>query len=487
MRRITLRASPMQKLSGVALRNDGSLRVAIAVLPKLWRDSKPTDQCRAWAVDWIYESLTAAIHEGDTLTVRVCGDHAEHKVSLLDSLARECGAARSAEKVLFAPVPVDDAPHAEPIADFESAALDLMQLADLAAIDPLNAAAGDFGANSCDFDWLLPFLHRRFVQSVAVAMRHARRGYVERRERLDSIRGRPRGESLALALETGVASLDCDFEEFEFATPLLRAIATGLETVARAQLAPVLTRSAALRQVADESRGMAIALRNRIAEVPRLPAHEALRVARTARLHRLERAWDSSLRLIDPILLQKALIAADRSDTANLTEAFRNHGGGKFIRIEIQTWDVWQRLLTSAARALGIVEPSRVDPPWSNLTALPKPDIHLRWNDRRFIIDAKYKHFDRQVDPGDAYQMFAYSHLVHGEPKVRDLFLAYPDCSNAKADAEHRRMPQRRPVENVQLSVVPLPWPTRAELVEPDHYRATLVATMRHRLTALTR
>jgi hypothetical protein len=477
----------MQKLSGIALRNSDMFRVAIAVLPKLWRDSKPANQCRAWTVDWNQGPLTAAIHEGDTLTVRVSGDHADHKASLLDSLARECGDARDAEEVLFAPAPVDDAPHAKPTNDFESAALDLMQLADVASIDPLDSAVGEFGANQCDFDWLLPFLHRRFVLSVSDAMRHARRGYIERRERLDSIRGRPRGESLALALETGIASVDCEFEEFEFATPLLRAIATALELVARASLGPASARSTVLRRVAEESKRLAIGLRNRIAEVPGISSSEALRIARTARLHRLERAWESSLRLVDPILQQTAFIAASGFDRNPLTESLGELGSRTFVRVEIQTWDVWQRLVTQAAASLGKVEPSEADPPWEHLTAAPNPDIHLRLDDRRLIIDAKYKHFDRRVDISDAYQMFAYSHLAKGNPRVQDLFLAYPDCSSATAAAEHRRMPQRRPTDDVRLSVVPLPWPTRADLLEPDRYRTALSASMRHRLTALTK
>ena len=488
MRPITLRASPMQKLSGIALRNDGTLRVAIAVLPKLWREAKPAAQCSAWAIDWRSDALSATIHEGDTLTVRVSGQHAERKADMLGSLTVECGAHLDAEEILFAPAPepVDSAAHPQPRTDADSAALDLMQLADLAQIDPLHALAGDFGANSIDLDWLLPFLHRRFVHGVSDAMRHARRGYVERRETLDTMRGRPRGESLALALATGVAAVECEYEEFEFATPLLRAIATGLEAVARASLSPTLAGSRVLQQVAAESKSLAIGLRNRIAEVPALPTRDALRIARTARLHRLERVWDPALRLIDPILQRTALVASQDFDTIHLSDALSEQGGGKFLRIEIPTWQVWQALLTNAARSIGTVEPSKADPPWSNLTDDSRPDIDLRWTDRRFIIDAKYKHFDRSVSVADAYQMFAYSHLVQGEPKVHDLFLAYPDCASATASEGHRRMPQHRATEDVRLSIVPLPWPTRSDLADPKVYRTLLESKLRARLSAMS-
>jgi len=483
MRPITLRASPMQKLSGIALRNDGTLRVAIAVLPKLWRKTQPAADCSAWSIDWNNDALTAAIHEGDTLTIRVSGEQAERKADMLSSLTVECGSNPDAEEILFAPapVPVGSGSHPQPRTNFEPAALDLMQLADLAQLDPLNALAGDFGANSIDLDWLLPFLHRRFVHGVSDAMRHARRGYVERRETLDTVRGRPRGESLALALATGIAAVECEFEEFEFATPLLRAIATGLETVARASL----SHSGVLQQVTAESKSLAIGLRNRIAEVPALPARDALRIARTARLHRLERAWDPALRLLDPILRQTALVASESFDTTHLTDALSEQGSGKFLRIEIPTWKVWQNLLTNAARSIGTVESSKTDPPWSNLTGVPNPDIRLRWNERRFIIDAKYKHFDRSVSIADAYQMFAYSHLVQGEPRVHDLFLAYPDCASATAIEGHRRMPQHRATEDVRLSIVPLPWPTRGDLAAPAEYRTLLESKLRARLSAM--
>jgi McrBC 5-methylcytosine restriction system component len=485
MRPITLRASPMQKLSGIALRNDGTLRVAIAVLPKLWRASEPTGEPSAWAISWSNDTLSATMYEGDTLTVHISGEHADRKADLINSLTVECGANTDADKTLFAlaPVPADSASHAEPRTDFNSAALDLMQLADLAEIDPLNELAGDFGANSVDLNWLLPFLHRRFVHGVSDAMRHARRGYVERRETLNAFRGRPRGESLALALATGVAAVEFEFEEFEFATPLLRAIATGLEAVARA----TLSSSGVLQQVAAESKSLAIGLRNRIAEVPALPARDALRIARTARLHRLERAWDPVLRLIDPILQQSALVASEDSDTAHITNALSEQGGGKFLRIEIPTWKVWQNLLTTAARCIGAVETSKTDPPWSNLTNDSRPDIDLRWNERRFIIDAKYKHFGRNVNIADAYQMFAYSHLVQGEPKAYDLYLAYPNCVSATAIDGHRRMPQHRVNEAVRLNIVPLPWPTRSDLAAPGTYRAKLSTKLRERLTAMSR
>ena len=488
MRPITLRASPMQKLSGIALRNDGTLRVAVAVLPKLWREAKPANECSAWAINWSDDALVATLHEGDTITVRLSGEHAERKADMLNSLTVECGANSDAEEILFAPAPVpaSSASHPQPRADFDSAALDLMQLADLAQIDPLHALAGDFGANSIDLDWLLPFLHRRFVHGVSDAMRHARRGYVERRETLDTMRGRPRGESLALALATGVAAVECEYEEFEFATPLLRAIATGLEAVARASLSPTLAGSRVLQQVDAESKSLAIGLRNRIAEVPALPTRDALRIARTARLHRLERVWDPALRLIDPILQRNALVASQGFDTIHLTDALSEQGGGKFLRIEIPTWQVWQALLTNAARAIGTVEPSKADPPWWTLTDNSRPDIDLRWTDRRFIIDAKYKHFDRSVSVADAYQMFAYSHLVHGEPKSRDLFLIYPDCQGLTGEGDYRRMPQYAASDRVQLSVVPLPWPRRPELGDPQRYRDLLVTKLGHRLSAMS-
>ena len=486
MRPITLRASPMQKLSGIAMRNDGTHRVVIAVLPKLWRASELARQPSAWAINWSNDTLTATMHEGDTLTVHISGEDAERKTALLDSLAKECDTNTDPGQILFATAPADSAARAEPCTDFGSAALDLMQLADLAKIDPLNALAGDFGANLVDFDWLLPFLHRRFVHGVSDAMRHARRGYIERRETLDTFRGRPRGESLALALATGIAAVECEFEEFEFATPLLRAIATGRETVARASLSRPLSRSVVLQQVAAESKSLAIGLRNRIAEVPALPTRDALRIARTARLHRLERAWNPALRLIDPILQQSALVAAEGSDTTHLTDALSEQGHGKFLRIEIPTWKVWQNLLATAANSIGAVDPSKTDPPWANLTGVPTPDIDLRWKDRRFIIDAKYKHFDRTVDIADAYQMFAYSHLLQGEPKVHDLFLAYPDCASATASEGHRRMPQHKTTDDVHLNVVPLPWPTRSDLAEPGKYCANLAAKLRERLTAMS-
>jgi len=471
---LTLRASPMQKRSGVVLRRDGALRVAIAVLPKLWRETVPRDQVSAWTVEWDQDALTATVHEGDVLTVRISGEHSERKAALLESLAVECRNDDDAEQVLFAPAPIDRLPRAAPVAAFDAAAIDLMQLADLAGIDPTEAIAGDFDASLTELDWLLPFLHRRFVHNVADAMRHARRGYTERRESLDTLRGRPRGESLALAIATGVPVVECEFEEFEFATPLLRAIASALEAVARASLPTMFRHSDSLRGIAAESSSMAIGLRNRIAEVPALSAHDATRVARSLRVHRLERAWEPALRLIEPILLRAAPAPSSTTDSPIRAESLSAAEGGRYLRVELPTWKVWQALLTAAARSLGTLRPSGAHPPWDKLQNDLAPDIDLLWNGRRAVIDAKYKHFDRGLSVSDAYQMFAYSHLVRGHPPSRHLFLMYPDPAGEIRARGYRRMPQYLPGDQPRLGLVPLRWPSRSDLADPAAYREVL-------------
>jgi hypothetical protein len=487
MRRLTLRASPMQKLSGVVLRSDPPLRVAIAVLPKLWRPKVPSDQACAWLSNWSGDTLAATIYEGDTLSVSVSGEHAQRKLAMLEDLCRDCANKDAREKVLFEPAPIDDLVHNAPSTDFDAAALDLVLLSELAAIDPSTAITGEFSANPIAADWLLPFLHRRFVQLVSVAMRHARRGYAERREMLDTVRGRPRGNSLALSLESGVPAVECDFEEFEFATPLLRAIVAGLEEIARSTVSLKIARSPTLHRILEENKSRSIGLRNRLGAVPALPAPDAIRVARAMRLNRLERAWNPALRLIDPILERKALAASAAPEPSQVIDALSENSVGRFLRIEVETWDVWQKLLTNAASSIGEIRDFGADPPWKELGQGPRPDIDLQWNERRLILDAKYKHFDGRADVADAYQMFAYSHLMRGAPKAKDLFLLYPDRGMALATEGYRRMPQLHSTDEVRLSLVPLPWPTRDDLRTPDDFLTGLALLMRKRLAPLSR
>ena len=494
MRRLTLHASPMQKLSGIVLRQQESLRVAITVLPKMWRPAAHLQNSRNWTLEWSSGSLSAVLYEGDVVTVEISGDHLEQKHALLESLMTECGATGAAEKVLFSPTPTPRQREPLPANNFEEAAIDLMRLADLAGIEPLDATAGEFYAAPVEIEWLLPFLHRRFVRAVTNALRHARRGYVEQREILDTIRGKPLGESLARALATRVPAVECEFEVFEYATPLLRTIAAGLEAVARASLPAGLPRAALVAQVAADNTAQAISLRHQISEVPTMPARDAIRIARTARLHRLERAWEPALRVIDPILRRNGALADFDLTASQLAEALAEQGSSRFLRVEIPTAQVWENLLRASARTLGTLLDGAVHPPWEGgVVGDPKPDIDLVVQDHmdialpdrtRLIMDAKYKPMTRGVDIADAYQMFAYSHLMKDEPKVSSLFLVYPDPCAMNHSAGYRRMPQRHDGP-MRLNVVSLAWPSRNDLATPDAYKVELVSALARRITAM--
>lgn len=494
MNAVTLHASPSQRRCGIVVRAKGDLQLTAVVLPKPWRSRASLGSDSVQAVEWTGSRLSLTLYEGDRIRIAFTSDDAraadrrEVAEGLASQVPAQAGASSEQEQPLFAlststTTVADSSPRASVDVD---AIVDLFRLCELSGVDPIARSAGDLGALPVEAAWLIAYLQTRFNQSTAGALRHARRGYVERRERLSTMRGRPRGSSLAVALATGEAVVECDFEEFEYSTPLLRTIAACLDAVVRTQPSG----SDALRARMEKNRRDATALRVQLAEVRSFDVAGALLFARRHRLSRLERPWVQAFGLAPAILRRSALLGQSDHPTAFSADLVGAESAQDSLRIELDTAVIWERLLRDSAQRIGSLQQASCESPWDDCLDQPKPDIAFEWPRadaaEPIILDAKYKFFDGKPTPEDAYQMFAYSHLAKlGGREARRLVLGYVE-SGAQATARtHLRLP-RYSRDNKLLSLFPLPWPARTELSEPDTYRTRLGGELERMLRALS-
>jgi len=482
MNSITLHASPSQRRCGIAVRAKGDLQLTAVVLPKPWRSGAAIRSNSALAVAWTGSRLCLTLHEGDRIRIDFAPDDAraadrrEVAGGLVSPALASADPSSEQEIPLFAfSAPVSAVETISPRESVDvDAVVDLFRLCELAGVDPIAQSAGDLGALPVKDAWLLAYLQARFVQCTSNALRQARRGYVERRERLSTIRGRPRGDSLAVALATGEAVVECDFEEFEYSTPLLRTIAACLDSVIRTQPSG----SAALRARIESNCRDAASLRIQLAEVRSFESAAALLFARRHRLSRLERPWAQAFCLAPAVLRRSALLGQSDALSALSADLVGAENAQDSLRIELDTALVWEQLLRGSAQRIGVLHSASCESPWDGLVGQPKPDIAFEWprtaDAEPIILDAKYKLFDGRPKPEDAYQMFAYSHLADlGGREARRLFLGYVAARHGATPRTHRRLPRYSRGDRL-LGLLPLPWPDRNELSTPDTYRLRL-------------
>ncbi len=82
--------------------------------------------------------------------------------------------------------------------------------------------------------------------------------------------------------------------------------------------------------------------------------------------------------------------------------------------------------------------------------------------------------------------MFAYSHLAKlGDREARRLFLGYVNGGFDANARTHLRLP-RYSRDDKLLGLLPLPWPARSELSEPEVYRTRLCGELERLLRVLT-
>ena len=175
-------------------------------------------------------------------------------------------------------------------------------------------------------------LFRRFIDEVRVQLGSARPAYRDVSEARTTIRGRVEPLSVALWQAGATTKLQCRFSELSISTRLLSCIAAALEWIADGRG----VRSALPGEFSDlRLRHDAVTVRRVLSEVTAPPAAEALVIARTISLGRLDQAWTVALKLAVDILSRHSNVASDRE--VRDVDA---------VELSIPTDKLWERIVT---------------------------------------------------------------------------------------------------------------------------------------------
>ena len=311
-----------------------------------------------------------------------------------------------------------------------------------------NATAAASNARS-----LQPVLMDLFIRLLGESMRDFRRGYREREDPLPFLRGRPREDDLQLFEAARGGVVRCRFDEFMRATPLNIALVSALE-VCIGHLAADDWWGPRLRG----SQASAVAIRRALADVPSAPRSLARRLLRES-ANRVR-----GTRLEQTATLAAALLLED-SDLENLA-------GESSVEIRTRTSRLWEDLVASGCSSVAarFVRPGgdqssgfKSPGPWSGIgSETLQPDILAWLKDEIVVLDAKYKVGDQPLSSADAYQAFAYSHLVMGstrdgtERSPRVVAMVYPSVSTR---TELRGPNLRMPDAGCEFWAMELPFP----------------------------
>lgn len=273
----------------------------------------------------------------------------------------------------------------------------------------------------------------QFVTELRHVASHLRRGYIERRDRLSTPRGRIVTHAAATSYDNGDPSVVCDYNDFDQDTPLHRVVVTALRVAAL-----VLRQDG---ETGGQPQADAARLQHLLASIEPYPLAIARTTAARLRLPRLlVPRWQRPLRLAVAVLNTLAPLGGDPN--ADPTPD-----------LSIPAASLWEALIEKSLKLANVTllrekegcfeddahpyfgplpcDHRRIEPPWAIsgarrfradlIVALPvSKDRQLgSWTQRYVILDAKYMYIKKS--PGDAKlkpvpvaqlrQVFAYGML----------------------------------------------------------------------------
>lgn len=321
-----------------------------------------------------------------------------------------------------------------------------------------------------------------FLTEAEHRLSSARPRYTILSDRLTSLRGRVDDRDLARAVESGRPDVLCHYDELSTDTQLLQVIRAAAVVAATLPVRPPLDQL----PLSVNTRG--VRMSRQLASVRTIPPLEALRIARTLRLSRLELTWKSALdRAVD---LLSAIAELPPLSTANRSG---------FV-LKVDTNKLWEDLVFHVLRSVASDARKNIDnslaagvevsEPWTAAGKDPGnryPDYLARFASKPMVLDAKYKYSGRGPASADADQLFSYSHLssLDGD-RVTHAALIYPA---AHANPNPRFL-QRAPLRDMSLAPIELQFPAAGDARSArswNSYVTTIGGQLRERLAELAR
>lgn len=288
---------------------------------------------------------------------------------------------------------------------------------------------------------------RHYVEVLKPLVPHMRRGYVERRERLTSPRGRVVASSAGRSEASSEPAIICDYSDFEKDLPLHRVLVSALH-----EAIGVLSAHAESSEHLLEACG----LRHRLEGIASYLRPLARSTARQLRLTPAQlKWWQGPMQLARAVLNEWSPTDSDdqSDDTPDLT---------------IPSASLWERVISKALRAGGMVTlgddrdvedwnaARRISPPWPLANARTfrcdiVVELHAGPRSNHVILDAKYssllpyRQTGRPIVPvAHIRQVFAYGVLWHPKDRSesraslspRDVGLVYLRTASAGEGSE---------------------------------------------------
>jgi len=440
-----LQASPSGNGIGVRLVSDGHWSLTVVIYPKTW---DRTAGFRRLVMDDASRHVILALAETEVVEL-VASEHILDLIRLAPAVHGDVAAVPLLS-------PTWPRQHTEPgseVVDPRVALHAVLSLMHTSGSGDLRLAVEDVLTMCGAVPSLRPVLIDLFVQRLGACMRDFRRGYVSREEVTPYLRGRPQETDLALFVATGSGSVRCEFDEFMRATPLNIAIVSAIEVAARE-----LSANPWWEDRLVSSRNVGVAIRRTLAEVPAVPTALARKF--------LDRAMGQvrGTRLEGVANLAKALLT-DGADLESLT-------GNSAVEIRARPSTLWESLVelgfSSAVTRLVKTDSNHgvgfdAAGPWSGVgSETSRPDLFGWLGSHFFVLDAKYKLGGQAPVSADAYQAFAYSHLVVGTEEngvshlPRTVGIVYPTSADSSSTAGPY---YRTPDSGCELWMLWLPFP----------------------------
>lgn len=468
------RFSPQGHRLGTILISEKGGMVELTVAPKLWR-SEGASACRNYEMDKLG---SFSLYEKDVLTVK-----REDFPAVCDCLDRLSRRTREAEETEEADPTERPRTHAglvrvetrpakgtadELLASSEKdwALLALMLLDD--RLDRRQEAAGmaelprpegeerAWVGSDATMSLQLLLAGWRLVHAVEQHLGKLRKNYRDEEIVTDGPRGRVLPRGFVRMASTGLPSLDCEVDSLSEVVPLTQVLVTTLELMASGGWSAMLPRFRDAALVTQTERRAAL-LRRYLHAIPCVSRELAVRLCDTLRLSSMQRVFAPVLRDCRVLLTHTppAPAEGDRTDAPDFVMWF-------------DTARLWEMLLLrglwegerAARRGSDVPKDEKENwRPWLGLSQ-KVPDLIV--DDRRIVVDAKYRDCPRSPSSAEQYQMFAYSHIV-GD--VKRAVLAYP--ANGACNARS----WRRHDENVTLTAAELPFPSKEECLSDEAWR----------------
>jgi hypothetical protein len=326
------------------------------------------------------------------------------------------------------------------------------------------------------------FTMKQFIDELKPLLRFLRQSYLQTQERTTSLRGRITGKGMIQHVAEGSLMLECEFDEFTANIPLYRVMMTAI-TVVESQTQTSIASVWSLQREAKQ-------LRRNLSHIQSYTVNQAIQLGRQLSLNRLQQArWERPLKMALAILQDLGLLSFGHAEQDQ----------GIVWNINTAT-EIWEKITLAGAEAavkrgtsprsfcIGQDENRddlKIYDPWSKTetehhgNGVIRPDIVLHDGQDLHCWDSKYKFIGNgtgSVD--DRYQLFAYSHLVRhgiGNEGPTRLALLYPAMTGVGVRLNQTRMPpQPKPSDDVVLSALALPFPSRETVQNQNSWRRYL-------------